>query len=82
MTDDLSSGRLTTSTAISLSLVVTLLIGTVLFGRYLQKIDQLERDTHANRVAWTQDIQELRVEVRQVREILLRGYQPAPSSRN
>ena len=70
MTDDLAPGRLTTSTAISLSLVLTLLVGVLVAGRYLQKIDDVEKD-----------MQELRVEVRQVREILIRGYQAAPSSR-
>ena len=73
MTDDLAPGpgrQLSTSTAISLSLVLTLLIGTVVVGRYLQKIDDVERD-----------LSEVRLEVRQVREILLRGYSAAQPTR-
>lgn len=64
MTDDLAPGsRLTTSSAISLGLVLVLIAGAISYGRQAQRLDSIEGD-----------VSEMRVELKQVRDILVQGY--------
>ena len=64
MTDDLAEpGRLSTSSAISLGLVLVLIAGAISYGRQAQRLDSIEAD-----------VSEMRVELKQVREILIGGF--------
>lgn len=72
---------LSNTSVISISLAISLMVGVVVLGRYLQRVDSIDKDLVEMRKEMRDEIRALRFESRELRDIVLRGYEPARSSR-